>query len=227
LDVTKDYIGRQIEAVRLIAKEVEKSAPIIQTVFSPITTAMKLAGERILTDLRLHPEAFKQGLQIIAETTARFAKESIRAGAHGIFFAAQCDSYRILNEAEYREFGEHYDRIVLDAVRPEAEIIIIHAHGLDIMFDLVANYPADAINWHDRITPPSLKEAQERFGGMVIGGVNEWHTLLNGTPEAIRSEIKDAIAQTGGRRFMVGTGCVVPINTSPINIHIARDAVEV
>lgn len=226
LDVTKNYLGRQIAAARLVADELQNSVPMIQTVFSPLTTARKLAGDRIFTDLRCDPETFKAGLQIIAETHARFALESLNAGAQGIFFATQCDSYRVLSEAEYREFGEFYDRIILDAVRPQAEIIMIHAHGHDIMFDLIANYPADAINWHDQITPPSLQEAQQRFAGMVVGGVNEWHTLLNGPAGAIRAEIREAIAQTGGLRFMVAPGCVVPINTSPLHLRAAREAVE-
>jgi uroporphyrinogen decarboxylase len=132
----------------------------------------------------------------------------------------------VLSEDEYREFGEYYDRIILDAVRPEAEILMIHAHGLDIMFDLIATYPADAINWHDRITAPSLKEGQERFGGMVVGGIDEWHTLLNGPAEAIQAEIQEAIAQTGGRRTMIAPGCVVPINCSPLNLRAARAAVQ-
>ena len=226
LDVTKGFLGDQIAAVRLVAGELRGSAPLLQTVFSPLTTVRKLAGDRIFTDLRLHPETFKEGLQIVGETHARFALESVRAGADGIFFATQGDSYRLLSEAEYREFGEPYDRIILDAVRPEAEIIMIHAHGLDIMFDLVAGYPADAINWHDRVTPPSLREARPRFSGMLVGGIDEWHTLLNGPVQAIQAEIQEAITQTGGRRFMVGPGCVVPINTSPLHLRAAREAVE-
>jgi uroporphyrinogen decarboxylase len=226
LDVTKGYLGNQVAAVRLAAEGLKGSVPMLQTVFSPLTTARKLAGDRLFTDLRVRPELLKQGLQIVAETHARFAQESIRAGADGIFFATQCDSYRLLSEAEYREFGEVYDRIILDAVRPEAEIIMIHAHGEDIMFDLLADWPADAINWHDRITWPSLREARERFSGMLVGGIDEWHTLLNGPADAIQEEIRDAIAQTEGRRLMIGPGCVLPINTSPLHIRAAREAVE-
>jgi uroporphyrinogen decarboxylase len=226
LDVTKGYIGNQIKAVRMVADELKNSAPILQTVFSPLTTVRKLAGDRVFTDLRCHPEKFKEGLQIVADTHVRFAVESIKAGAHGIFFATQCDSYRVMSEAEYREFGEFYDRIILDAVRPQAEIIMIHAHGFDIMFDLIANYPADALNWHDRRTPPSLKGALGGFDGMVVGGIDEWNTLLSGSTEAIQAEIHDAITQTGARRLMVGPGCVVPINTSPLRLHAAREAVE-
>jgi uroporphyrinogen decarboxylase len=226
LEVTRGYLGNQIAAVQLVAEELQDSVPILQTIFSPLTTARKLAGDRIFADLRLHPETFEEGLQIIAETTARFALECIRAGAHGVFFATQCATYRLLSEAEYREFGETYDRIVLDAVRPEAQIILIHAHGQDLMFDLVTNYPADAINWHDRITWPSLKEAHERFFGLLVGGINEWQTLLKGPPAAIQAEIQEAIAQTGGRRYMIGPGCVLPINTPPQHIRAAREAVH-
>ena len=226
LEVRTGYLGNQIAAVQLVAEELQGSVPILQTIFSPLTTARKLAGDRIFADLRLHAETFKSGLRIIAETTARFALECIRAGAHGVFFATQCATYRLLTKAEYREFGETYDRIVLDAIRPEAQIILIHAHGQDIMFDLVASYPASAISWHDRITWPSLKEAHERFPGLLVGGINEWQTLLKGPPAAIQAEIRDAIAQTGGRRYMVGPGCVLSINTPPAHIRAAREAVD-
>jgi len=226
LEVTKGYLGRQIAALRLIAEEVRDSVPILMTVLSPLTTARKLAGDRIFADLRLDPEVFKQGLQVIAETTARFSLESIKGGAHGVFFATQCDSYRLLSEAEYREFGEPYDRIILDAVRPEAEIILLHAHGEDIMFDLLADYPVDAMNWHDRVTWPSLREAGERFSGMLVGGISEWSTLLEGPPAAIEAEIRDAIDQTGGRGLMVTSGCIIPTNTPAKNVRAARDAVE-
>lgn len=225
LDVTRDYLGFQIEALRLAAAELNNSVPILQTVFSPLTTARKLAGDRVFTDLRLHPDIFKAGLQIIAETTARFALESLRAGAHGVFFASQCDTYRLLNEAEYKEFGEYYDLIVLEAVQSESELNMIHAHGEDIMFDLMAGYPAQMINWHDRLTWPNLKEAQERFSGLFVGGINEWQTLLHGPVEAIKAEVKDAIAQTGGRRLMVGPGCVIPGHTPLMHVRAAIEAV--
>jgi uroporphyrinogen decarboxylase len=221
LEVTRGYLGHQIAALRLAAAELDNSVPILQTVFSPLTTARKLAGEGVFTALRLQPDTLKQGLQIIAETTVRFALESIRAGAHGVFFASQCDTYHLLNESEYKEFGEHYDLVVLNAVQAESELNMVHAHGHDIMFDLMAAYPAQMLNWHDRLTWPTLGEAQERFSGLLVGGISEWHTLLNGPVEAIQAQVKEAIAQTGGRRLMVGPGCVVPGHTPTSHIRAA------
>lgn len=227
LEVTGGYLGNQIAALRWVAEELQNSVPILQTVFSPLTTARKLAGDRVLADLRLQPELFKAGLQIIAETTARFALESIRAGAHGLFFATQCATYRLLNEAEYREFGRPYDLLVLEAVQGEAEINLMHPHGEDLMFDLIAAYPVEALNWHDRTGGPDLAEARRRFPGLLLaGGLNHWQTLLNGPATAIRAEIEEAIAQTGGRGYMVAPGCGIPIHTPAEHIRAARETVE-
>jgi len=225
LDVTKGYLGNQIAAVQLVAEELKNSVPILQTVFSPLTTARKLAGDRIFTDMRLHPETFKTGLQTIADVTARFALESIRAGAHGIFFASQCDTYRLLSQDEYKAFGQFYDLQLFEAIKDETQLNMVHAHGEDIMFDLMAGYPAEMINWHDRLTWPSLKQAQERYSGLLVGGINEWQTLLHGPVEAIKAEVKEAIAQTGGQRLMVGPGCVIPTHTPAVHVRAAIEAV--
>lgn len=225
LDVTKGYLGNQIEALRLSVEQLNDSVPILQTIFSPLTTARKLAGERVFTDLRRQPDLFKEGLQIIADTTVKFALESLRVGAHGMFFASQCDTYHLLSEAEYKEFGEYFDLIVLNAVQ-EAEFNMVHAHGQDIMFDLMSAYPANMFNWHDRLTWPTLAEAKERFSGLLVGGVSERDTLLYGPVEAIKAEVKDAIAQTNGRRLMVGPGCVALGHIPALHYRAVIEAVK-
>ena len=224
LDVAKGSLGRQNDAVRLTAEALADSVPILQTVFSPLTTARKLAGDRVFTHMRRQPEVLKKGLGIIAETTAHFALAALGAGAHGVFSASQCSSYRLLSEAEYREFGEPFDRVILDAVQSESRLNMVHAHGEDIMFDLLAAYPVQMMNWHDRLTWPSLAEARERFPGLLVGGINDGQTLVTGTAEAIRAEIKDALGQGNGR-LMVGPQCVMSIETPDDKVQTAVDAV--
>jgi len=87
---------------------------------------------------------------------------------------------------------------------------------------LFCDFPADLVNWHDRRTPPSLKEGQARIRGAVLGGLNEWGTLLKGPPEAIRAEVEDAVAQTAGRRFVLGAGCVIAVTTPEAHLKAAR-----
>ncbi len=226
LEVTTGCLGDQLKALKITATELDNQAPVLMTVFNPLTTAFKLAGNRVYTHLRLYPDKLKAGLEVITDTMIRFSLASFEAGAHGIFFATQSDSYQILNEQEYREFGETYDRKYLEAIRDEAEFLMLHAHGFDIMFDLLATYPIDAINWHDRAAGPSLKSATSRFSGLLVGGVDEWGTLQNGSLEDIKSEIEDAKKQTNERRLLLGPGCVIPITTPPEAIQATLDAVR-
>jgi uroporphyrinogen decarboxylase len=226
LDVASGCLGEQLAALQKTTETLQDQAPVLMTVFNPLTTAVKLAGNKVYTHLRLYPEKLHAGLEVITDTMIRFSLASLKAGAHGIFFATQSDSYQILNEQEYREFGETYDRKFLEALRKEAEFLMVHAHGYDIMFDLLATYPIDAINWHDRVAGPSLKSASERFKGMLVGGVDEWGTLQTGSAAEIQAELAEAVEQTGGRRLLLGPGCVIPITTPPEAIQAALEGIR-
>jgi uroporphyrinogen decarboxylase len=94
-------LGQEVRALRLAAAALKDEVPILQTVFSPLTTAFKLAGDRVFADLRRHPDLFEAGLAIIADSTLAFARDCLQAGAHGLFFSTQCDNFRMLSEAEY------------------------------------------------------------------------------------------------------------------------------
>lgn len=226
LDVAQGILGRELKALQLIRREISSDVPVLQTIFSPLTTARNLAGERWLSDLREHPDDLKTGLDVIVETTIKFARTCLKAGADGLFFATQLASYDFLTEDEYRAFGVEYDRQVLDAIKDQAKLVVLHIHGLNIMFDLLKEYPVQILNWHDRRTSPSLIEAQKRFKGAVLGGLNEWDVLLKGKPEDVKAQVKDALTQTGGRRFILGAGCVIAVTTPDENIRAARQAVE-
>ena len=112
---------------------------------------------------------------------------------------------------------------VLDAAA-QSEVRLLHLHGSHVMFDLVTDYPVDAINWHDRQTPPTLAEARQRYSGCLVGGVDQ-ETLSRGTPEDVAGQVRDAIAQTGGRGLIIATGCVTFVDTPDANLHAVRTAV--
>ena len=226
LDVSKGYYGLANQALSLFNQAFKGEAPVLQTLFSPLTTARKLAGERIFTDLRTNPQLFKAGLEIITEVTIDFANQALKAGANGFFFATQVGTYRLVNKAEYQEFGEAYDRRVLDALKDRAEFIVIHLHGEDTMFELLTKYPANIANWHDRAVGPSLKQARQHFSGLLAGGVNEWNTLVSGPVSAIQAEVNDAIAQVNGRGLLIAPGCVVPGHAPEDHLMVVRKEVE-
>lgn len=226
LDVTQGALGRQLQCLRRLVEELPET-PLIQTVFNPLSQARYLAGdERMLIHMRAHPQALLAGLEVITRTTERFVERVMDAGAAGIFLAVQSASYRIMSEEEYCRFGMPFDRRVLEALGRRAWFSVLHIHGKDIMFDLLADYPVQAINWHDRETPPALSEALTRTRAALIGGLRQWETMVCGTPADVQREAEDAAAQTQGRRLVLGTGCVTPVVAPAINLRSARQAVE-
>lgn len=218
-------LGSELKALSLVAEAMKGEVPILQTVFSPLSTALKLAGDRIFADLRRHPDLFEAGLAIIAETTLDFARACLRAGAHGLFFSTQCANFRMLTAAEHARFGTRYDRIILDGLVGESKFTMLHMHGCDVMFDQMLEYPVNMVNWHDRSSELDLADVSRRFGGLLAGGLDEETTLPNGPIDAIRNQVKDAITQTGGRHLMIAPGCVVPIATPASHYRAVMDAV--
>lgn len=223
-DPNSGLLGEVLNANRLIGKEMGADVPFIQTIFNPLSQAKNLAGERLLSDIRQHPEAVREGLAVITESIMRFVDELKSTGAAGIFLAVQHASYNLLTEAEYRDLCYPLDMEILD-ITGEMWFNLIHLHGVNVMFDLVASYPAQVINWHDVETPPSLAEAQKRTGKTLCGGLRQWDTMVRGTPETVKAEAQAAMDATGGKRFILGTGCVTPITAPTCNILAARQAV--
>jgi uroporphyrinogen decarboxylase len=93
------------------------------------------------------------------------------------------------------------------------------------LFDLAAGYGAPVVNWHDTETPPTLAGGLLKTSGAVCGGLRQWETMVRGTPEAVRREARLALEQTGGRRLILGTGCVTPIVAPRANLRAARECV--
>jgi uroporphyrinogen decarboxylase len=50
--------------------------------------------------------------------------------------------------------------------------------------------------------------------------------MVLGTPDRVTAEAVQAIQATGGKRFILGTGCVVPITAPRANLVAARQVVE-
>jgi len=226
LNPKKGHLGTQLRCLELLVKELGEETPIIQTIFSPLSQAKNLIGaEGLLVHLRRHPEALHAGLKTITESTQRFVEAASQTGIAGVFYAVQHAQYGLLAEQEFEAFVQAYD---LQALEPAKDLWlnVLHLHGDEIMFEYAKDYPVQVVNWHDQETPPSLAEGQNQFSGAVCGGLKQWDTMAVGTGEQVAQEAQAAIEATGGRRFILGTGCVTPIIAPHGNLMAARKAVE-
>lgn len=225
LEPSSHHLAEQLESLRLIRAGLSPDTPLLQTIFSPLAQAKNLAGNDLLLEhLRHHPSSVMKGLKTIAETTRLFIEAARATGIDGIFYAVQHAQKQLLSLEEYRVFGLLFDR---ETIEPAGDMWcnMLHLHGQQVHFELATELPFQIVNWHDRETPPSLADARQLFKGVACGGMRQG-TLVYRDADEVRQEAADAIRQTGGRNFLLGTGCVVPVIASHGNLMVARRSVE-
>ncbi len=224
-DPSTQHLSDQLACIRLLRAKLGPDVPLLQTIFSPLAQAKNLVGgEDLVIHIQRHPEALLKGLKTIAETIYRFVEASIDAGIDGIFYAVQHAQAGLLSLEEYKTFGLFFDKKSID-VAQSLWCNLLHLHGKETYFSLLtSSLSFPIVNWHDRETSPSLVEAQRTFKGTVCGGIS-LKTIVYGDSIEVGNEAQDAFEQTISKRFILGTGCVVPIIAPHGNIMAAKASV--
>jgi uroporphyrinogen decarboxylase len=217
-------LSRQLHSIKLLRKQFDQNTPLIQTIFSPMSQAKNLAGKtRLLAHIREYPDMVLEGLKTINQSILNFIAECKQLKIDGIFYAVQFAQYNLVSVQEFEVFEKAFAKEILDTVS-DLWLNITHLHGQDVMFDQLADLPFQIINWHDRQTKPNLSQGKMKFQGIVCGGLRQIDTLTMGTPKDVTKEAQEAIQKTDGKRFILGTGCVVPIIAPSGNIRAAVNA---
>ncbi|MEE8354314.1 MAG: uroporphyrinogen decarboxylase family protein [Candidatus Bathyarchaeia archaeon] len=240
LDPRKE-LREALRCVEILSKELY-GMPFIYTIPSPIVQALHGVSdpERVYTDMAENPDALREGLETITQTTIDFAKEVMAEGASGVFFGIGGGGGEIwsrMTRGQLEEYALGYDKRVLEAVS-DAPIKLLHicsARGEDPQKDggymeegWFKNYPVDAINWDDTLFTP-VEKAKEIYGDKfcIIGGIDRKKALLEGSPRKVEEAVKDAIERAGrGGGFIIGPGCTLNANTPLENYNAVARAVE-
>lgn len=220
-------LGRELAITEGVLNEFRGSVPVIATIFSPLTIAIKLAGEETLfKHLNENPDALHQGLELITETSNLFLKELVEMGIDGIFFASQLSTFDRLSPEKYDIFGVKYDLELFAQLTEDVWFNIIHIHGNEPMIEKLDKYPVQAINWHDRIANVSLEEVVKLTDKILIGGIEDQYAFEHGNQQLLNLLIEDAISQVeSNNRLIIGPGCVMPLTASDEKFSLVRDLV--
>lgn len=227
LPVDRGFLGEMVRACALVRDAVGPDVPVLQTIFSPLTIAAKLSDGRVVEHLRERPDVVNQALVVMRDVTIEVARASLRAGADGVFFASQLATSDLVSEDEYLQFGANYDLEVLEeAVDAGSQFTLVHIHGRNTFFHLLAGYPGNALNWHDRRVGPPLAEVLTAYPDCAaVAGIDE-QGIASMTPDEVRAQVHDAREQTGDRRLLLGPGCVIATTTPEANLLAAVEAAK-
>lgn len=208
LDLREGALARELLSLELLVEKVAGEAPVVFTVFSPITIANKLCRGKITEHIEQDTQGIiPKALGIIAQTTANLARAAVEGGAAGIFFATQMSTYDTTTEAFYKTYGVPYDLMVIESAS-KGWFNVLHAHGENIMFDLLKTYPVQVFNWHAWETLPEIAEARDLSGKCLMGGLKRTD-ITNGNRNAISNQIYNSIKLLGKKRHILTPGCVI------------------
>jgi uroporphyrinogen decarboxylase len=210
----------------------KEEIPLVQTVFSPMTTALKLTTEAALIEhLRTNPGKVRRALEVITDTTVEYARAAVENGADGIFFATQMSTKKITAK-EHADYVKAFDLPVLNVVKGASWFNILHIHGADTWFEDLLDYPVQALNWHDRDDGPGFAEARQVFEkqGAVskafVGGLGHLSALHKGTDAEVRAQVEDTWLKGTRRGAILAPGCVAATTTAPERLAFIRKCVE-
>ncbi|HXG35842.1 MAG TPA: uroporphyrinogen decarboxylase family protein, partial [Dehalococcoidia bacterium] len=213
VDVGKGPFAEQLEALRLISRDLDGEAPFLQTVFTPLAVLSRLTGnsDTVRTFFREHPDDLLPAVEAIAETLADYTAACLEAGASGIFLATvEWGNYNDITEEEFDRWVRPYDLRILAAVRA-APFNILHVCRNHNQLLRLLDYPVHAFHWAANAPGnPSLQGVAGLTDKAVMGGVDQTATLVSGSTTDVVHEAQIAIAQTGGRRFLLAPGCSIP-----------------
>lgn len=201
----------QVEVMRLVTHELGGDTPVLQTVFSPGMVAWFLAGRDLPLLQRLvaeEPDLMERGLARIGEALARFTRDSLAAGAAGIFYAINpLADTRLVSAADYERTYVPSDRTAI-AAADAAWFNMLHLCGAHINTDLVERLPMQSVNWslHDEGNP-GLSELRDRYRVAVAGGLHRQSPIESPSADEIGAAAKAALAETGGRGHLLTPGC--------------------
>ena len=239
VDPSSGPFGEQLDVLDRVRRALDGDAPIIQTVFSPLSVLGFLAGGPagyvipglpaslpfLRRAIQEDPAGLERALDVVTDTLTAYAGHLREAGADGIFFAiVRLAREGGLTPEEYARFGRPYDLRVLEAVQG-APLNVLHICGDHVYMDAVTDYPVHAISWNSEAPGnPSFAETAALTPAAVMGGVAEDTTLLNGSPDDVSRAVQTALAETGGQRTLIAAGCSVNPATPIANLHAMRDA---
>lgn len=238
---TNPALAEQIEAARLIREQLPDRA-LIQTVFSPLSVLLQLAGLPLYPGavvagsttafthhdlLTTDPRLAHQALEAIAETFAGYVRLLVApvseggAGLDGIFYAVTgTASAGHFDRAGFDTYSRPYDTRVLDAVGDA--LVVLHTCRADSHPHWFADYRHDALQWDQFQNGNPALDAD--LGTTVVGGVFNELFAVGGDRDLVTAQLERTLATAPARPFLLAPSCTIPTPADPDSLQRLRNA---
>jgi uroporphyrinogen decarboxylase len=237
---TNPVLSEHIASARLIREQLHDRA-VIQTVFSPLSVLLQLAGLPLYPGdevagtttqftrddlLQTDPELTLTALAAVARTFADYVALLVApvdeggAGLDGIFYAVTGTPSGDFDRQAFDKYSRPYDLQVLEAVGDAR--VVLHTCRANSHPEWFTGYRIDALHW-DQFQPgnPAL---DTDFGVTVVGGVNYELFASGGDRSEVAAQLEATLAAPLRRPFLLAPSCTIPTPADPDSLRRLRDA---
>jgi len=218
--------AEQLKAVSIVARQMDRTAYVIDTVFEPWQVLLRnLVGEHLDELVEQAPQAVLDALDIITDNLIAYCRESLRLGSRGIFLSTFGSSKRMPRE-RYGKFAKPFVKRIFEAIRDSGPLNTAHVHDIGIYVDDALDFPVPILSYEDRHpSNPDIPHMRERFSGTIMGGLDKDRITRVTPAEAIRNA-QEGMRLGGRTRLLLAPGCSFPTWLDPGTARALVDAVK-
>lgn len=221
----EDFFEPQLAVIEDLAREFGNEAFILPTVYSPLALASQTLGYERHKDFKKlveeNPVAFGKAIKNLSLSIENYLRAARRRGADGFYVSSQGGDGNSIPSKIWNEQVRQWDKHVSEVAAEIGIINILHICDYGTPFKnaealyAFADYPASIINVPLNFSDGStlnLKEAQQRFGRPIFGGLERLGVIANGTVEEGKAAV-DKVLENASPNFILGADCTVPGTT--------------
>ena len=207
-----------LEALSLLRRQYGDDVAIVGKVMGPWTISYHLAGtQNFLLWAITEPDKVRRYLEALKEVTVRFAKAQFQAGADVVVLADHATG-DLVSPKTYEKFLLPVHQEMVQRIGGP---LILHICGNcrdRLRMFVEAGFDGYHFEWQ-----VDAKEAVRVVNGemSLVGNINNPTTLLRGTPEDVRQQVRYSVAAGVN---IIAPECAVPLQTPIRNLRAIVEA---
>ena len=220
---SEEFFAPQVAVIEDLAREFGKEAFILPTVYSPLALAHQTLGrgkdfKKLVEE---DPKAFGKAIKNLSLSIENYLRSARKHGADGFYVSSQGGDGNSISPKIWKEQIREWDKHVSEVAAEIGLINILHIcdygtpfKNAEALYEF-ADYPASIINVPLKFSDGStlnLKEAQQRFGRPIFGGLERLGVIAKGSIEEAKAEV-DKVLKDASPNFILGADCTVPGDT--------------
>lgn len=210
-------MSNRLQALSFYKEQVGGELMIEGWVEGPVAEAADLRGiNTLMLDFLDDPQFVRDLFEFVLEMELRFARAQVDSGAEQIGIGDAAAS--LVGPRIYEEIVWPYEKRMVDEIRKMGASVRLHICGnTGKILEGMGALKCDIVELD---SPVSISAARAAIGPdqMLCGNIDPVRIVREGYPETIQRALADC-HQEAGARYIVGAGCEVPRDTSPLNME--------